>query len=120
MVFHLEDAGVFDHFEDLELSVFVSFILEYFFDCDSLAGSFDVALVDHAEGAFAGGAVDLVFEHADGWGFGVGCGCHDFVVIGGIVDLGSQITISVEVFVGMEFEGCFSGYIFAFLAGFLF
>jgi hypothetical protein len=51
---------MFEGFENLQFSVFVPFVLKYFFYGDFLASSAHVPVENSAEGAFSGHTVDFI------------------------------------------------------------
>lgn len=53
ILFHLNTEGVVEHFEDLELSVFVALVLEDLFDGHGLSGLCDHCFENHTERSVA-------------------------------------------------------------------
>jgi hypothetical protein len=92
-VFHEEVVGVFQHFQDGVLPVFVLLVLEYFFYCDFLADRAIHAEVHYSEGALAGYPFDFVLGGGRFGALGEGEGGGEF---------GALVCFGFEVFVGGE------------------
>lgn len=60
VILHLQNAGVFYLFEDVQLTIFILFILEDFFKGDLLPGQAHPAVVYNSKCASASHPIDLV------------------------------------------------------------